>query len=113
MKAIAFTDPRIRTDYRGKHRQVLISFGGCTLSASRWGMRLGITGDVILMRLRRGMTVEQALSSRRYERAKVIRVKPIRLPDGMTPELAAATGLIDADQYLDFFRVPRRPWGLP
>ncbi len=33
--------------------------------------------------------------------------------DGLPPELAAALGLITADEYLDHYGVPRRPWPAP
>lgn len=106
-KLPTFSDSRIRVDYRGRHRLIEITFAGQTLSASRWGAKLGISGDVILMRLRNNMSLEQALGVGRYKRKKYIRVAPIQLDDGVCPELAAMAGLIDADQYLDFYNVPR------
>lgn len=46
-----------------RSNNVFVAFEGRTLTVSQWGRELGIKGNTIRMRLNRGKSVEEALSS--------------------------------------------------
>jgi hypothetical protein len=103
-------------ELRGKRKPIhWLTHDGIRDTAAGWGRRLKMDSQVILMRIRHGRSVAEALDPTRlkYVRVRQVYRAPPKLPAGMSPELAAAERLISADEYLDCYGVPRRRWSTP
>lgn len=103
--------PRIRVLSRPERDLVYITYQGCTLSASAWALKLGLSHKVVWRRLQEGLPLEEVFSAK-----KSLLNRRVELPPGETPETVLVKAMkmgvrFTGDDYLDLYGVEKRPWG--